>query len=64
MIWGENLSADEVAVQCKCGMAATVEIFDQGKTSCGWFCRDCACTKYKELRRYEKIARAIVRGAR
>lgn len=64
MIWGENLSADEAAVQCKCGMNATVEVFDQSKTSCGWFCRDCACMKHKELGRMEKLARALVRNRR
>lgn len=61
MFYGEHLGAEEVAVQCTCGMAAIIEVFDGSKTSCGWFCRNCAHKKKKELRRYEKIARAIVR---
>jgi len=64
MIFGEHLSADEVVVQCKCGMAAIIEVFDRSRTSCGWFCRNCACKEEKALRRMEKIARAIVRSPR
>jgi hypothetical protein len=60
MFYGEHLSAEEIVVQCKCGIAATIEIFDSSKISCGWFCRDCAYTKRRELRRIEKIAKAIV----
>jgi hypothetical protein len=60
VFYGEHLSADEVSVQCACGIAATVEVFDKSKISCGWFCRKCAHKKYKELRRYEQIAKAIV----
>jgi len=61
MIWGENLSADEVAVTCGCGIAATVEVVDKSGCSRGWYCRQCAETARRQLRRQEKIARAIVR---
>ncbi len=64
MFYGEHLNADEAVVQCKCGMPALVEVFDKSKTSCGWFCRNCSHKKHAELRRMEKIARAIVRGPR
>ena len=61
MLYGEHLNADEAVVQCKCGMPALVEVFDKRQTSCGWCCRKCAYKKRVELRRMEKIARAIVR---
>ncbi len=64
MLYGEHLSADEVAVPCACGcgIVATVEIFDDHGQSCGWFTRSCAYVKRKELRRMKKkITRAIVR---
>lgn len=60
MIWGEHLCADEVAVQCPCGIAATVEVVDERGRSHGWFCQEHACRVRQELRRQEKIARAIV----
>ena len=61
MIYGEHLNAEEVAVQCACGIAAAIEVFDKYKQSCGWFCRDCSYRKHDELRKQEKIVRAIVR---
>ena len=62
MFYGEHLNAEEVAVPCaSCGIAASVEVFDQHKRSCGWFCRSCAHRKRDELRRQEKLARAIVK---
>ena len=60
MLYGEHLSADEVPIKCTCGVTATVEVVDQRKHSCGWFCRRCAYRKRDELRQ-EKITRAIVR---
>jgi hypothetical protein len=63
MFYGEHLGAEEVAVKCSCGcgIAATVEVVDKLGQSCGWFTRSCAYKKRKELRRIEKIAKAIVR---
>ena len=61
MIWGEHLNADEQAIQCKCGVAATVEVKDKRGYSCGWFCRQHAAYKRDELRQQEKLAKAIVR---
>ena len=63
MFYGEHLSADEVAVKCACGISATVEVLDKQGVSCGWYCRSHAHRKRKELRRIEKLARAIVRRA-
>ena len=62
MFYGEHLSADEVVVKCKCGVSATVEVLDKQGVSCGWYCRRCSAYKRDELRRLEKLARAIVRG--
>ena len=64
MLYGEHLCAEEVSVQCACGISATVEVFDKYKHSCGWFCRSCACRKRDELRRQAKLAKAIVRKTR
>lgn len=61
MFYGEHLSAEEVSVQCSCGAFAIVEIHDRFGHSCGWFCRQCSVRKRKELRRLEKLAKAIVR---
>lgn len=61
MIYGEHLCADEVSVKCPCGIAATVEVFSRHKQSHGWFCRSCGHQKRDELRRQEKLAKAIVR---
>ena len=64
MLYGEHLSADEIPIKCACGVTATVEVLDKYKCSCGWFCRRCAWRKRDELRRQEKLAKAIVRKAR
>jgi len=56
MLYGENLCADEVVVKCTCGLAAIIEIFDQSKTSCGWFCRRCA-SKFQSTRLLRAIAK-------
>lgn len=62
MIYGEHLHAEEVEVQCRCGVVATVEVFDKHKRLCGWFCRSCSHRKRAELRQQEKkITRAIAR---
>jgi hypothetical protein len=61
MFYGEHLSADEVEMKCRCGLVATVEVLNKQGMSCGWHCRGCAKRKRDELRRLEKIARAIVR---
>ena len=61
MIFGEHLSADEVAVKCTCGISATVEVVDRNRCSRGWFCRRCAEVLRADLRREEKLAKAIVR---
>lgn len=64
MLYGEHLNADEIAVTCKCGITATVEVVDRVGCSRGWFCRRCAMYKRDELWREEKLARAIVRRKR
>ena len=61
MIYGEHLNADEQAIQCKCGVTATIEVKDRFGCSCGWFCRHCAAYKRDDLRRQEKLAKAIVK---
>jgi hypothetical protein len=61
MLYGEHLNADEVPLKCACGVTATVEVFDKHRWSCGWFCRSCGHRKSRELRRLEKLAKAIVR---
>ena len=61
MIYGEHLSAEEVPMKCGCGVTATVEVRNKLGSSCGWFCRSCAEKLRGELRRQEKIVRAIVR---
>lgn len=63
MIYGEHLNADEQTIKCACGVTATVEVIDRVGCSCGWFCRRCAERKRGELKRYEKLAKAIVRKA-
>jgi hypothetical protein len=60
MIYGEHLNADEQAIRCACGVIASVEVLDRLGCSCGWFCRRCAGRKRDELKRQEKIAKAIV----
>jgi hypothetical protein len=64
MFYGEHLSADEVALKCKCGQTATVEIFSKLEISQGWFCSSCGHRKHKELRKREAFATAIVRKTR
>jgi hypothetical protein len=61
MIWGEHLHADEVGVTCQCGIAASVEVFDRFGRSRGWFCREHSHVVRRELRREEKLAKAIVK---
>jgi hypothetical protein len=61
MFYGEHLSAEEIAVTCACGITASVEVLDKYGRSHGWFCRDHAHRVRKELRKQEKLARAIVR---
>lgn len=61
MIYGEHLNADEPTLQCACGKNAITEVFDKRGCSCGWFCRDCSWRKRDELKRQEKLAKAIVR---
>ena len=61
MIYGEHLNADEQEIKCSCGVTATVEVLDKHSCSCGWFCRRCAWRKRDELKRQEKLAKAIVR---
>lgn len=61
MIYGEHLSADEIAVRHACGVIGSIEVFDHRGCSCGWLCRRCAYRKRNGLRRQEKLARAIVR---
>lgn len=60
MIYGEHLCADEQDIRCACGVIASVEVIDKLGCSCGWFCRRCAARKRDELKRYEKLAKAIV----
>jgi hypothetical protein len=62
MFYGEHLNADEIAVICKCGETASVEVKDRGGCSHGWFCRLHAEAKRNEIKRLEKLAKAIVRG--
>ena len=64
VIFGEHLSADEISVRCACGVIASVEVVDKSGCSCGWFCRRCAWRKRDELKRYEKLAKVIVRKSR
>jgi hypothetical protein len=61
VFYGEHLSADEVAVKCQCGIAASVEVIDRLGVSRGWFCREHAVTVRRQLRAEEKLARAIVK---
>jgi len=61
MIYGEHLCADEQAIKCTCGVTATVEVIDKRGWSCGWFCRRCAERERGDLKRQEKLAKAIVR---
>ena len=61
MIYGEHLNADEQEIKCACGVTATVEVLDKHGCLCGWFCRRCAERKRDELKRQEKLAKAIVR---
>jgi hypothetical protein len=62
MFYGEHLNADESAVTCKCGEIASVEVIDKSGCLHGWFCRRHAESKRNEIRRLEKLAKAIVRG--
>lgn len=61
MIYGEHLNADEQSLQCACGKTATIEVLDRWGCSCGWFCRRCSWCKRDELKRQEKLVKAIVR---
>ena len=61
MIYGEHLNADEAVVTCSCGQIALFEVIDKSGQSHGWHCRRHAQCKREELRRLEKIAKAIVR---
>lgn len=61
MIFGENLSADEVPVKCPCGINATVNVLDEHGRSHGWFCRTHAHRARTELQKLEKLAKAIVK---
>ena len=61
MIYGEHLNADEAVVTCSCGQNALFEVIDKQGQSHGWYCRRHAQCKRDELRRLEKIAKAIVR---
>lgn len=60
MLYGEHLSAEEVPLKCPCGVTATVGVVDKSGRSHGWFCRHHGHKVRGELRRMEKIARAIV----
>jgi hypothetical protein len=60
MLYGEHLNVDEQSIACHCGVAATVEVHDKHGGSCGWFCRKHAAYKRDELKRQEKLAKAIV----
>lgn len=68
MIYGEHLCADEIAVQCRCGVVASVEVVDTHGVSHGLHCRQCGERKQNALRReqkkLEKLAKAIVRKGR
>ena len=64
MLYGEHLSAEEIAVQCRCGIAATVEVIGKDGQSHGWFCRKHADNARAELRERERLAKAIVRKRR
>ena len=64
MLYGEHLNADEQSMTCTCGVVATAEVHDKLGRSCGWFCRRHAAYKRDELKRYEKLAKAIVRKIR
>jgi hypothetical protein len=61
VIYGEHLNAFEAVVTCACGKNAIVEVIDKHGQSHGWHCRRHAQCKRDELRRIEKIAKAIVR---
>ena len=63
MFYGEHLNAEEVPLKCGCGcgVTATVEVLDKRGCSRGWFCRRCSHRKRGELKRQEKLAKAIVR---
>lgn len=60
MFYGEHLCADEALVRCPCGISATVEVFDKTGRTHGWFCREHSYRVREDLRKLEKIARAIV----
>ncbi len=64
MFYGEHINADFVGVTCACGAVAIVEVKDKNGQSHGWHCRRHAQGKRDELRRIEKIAKAIVRKGR
>lgn len=64
MIYGEHLNANEAVVTCACGKNALFEVVDKQGRSHGWHCRLHAQCKRDELRRLEKIAKAIVRKGR
>jgi hypothetical protein len=60
VIYGEHLCAEEVLLKCACGVTATVEVVNKSGRSHGWFCRRHGHKIRGELRKQEKIARAIV----
>jgi hypothetical protein len=62
VIYGEHLNADEAVVTCSCGQNALFEVIDKQGQSHGWYCRRHAQCKRDELRRLEKLAKAIVRN--
>jgi hypothetical protein len=61
MLYGEHLCAEDVPLKCACGVTATVKVVDRGGQLHGWYCRRCSYRVHDELRRLEKLARAIVR---
>lgn len=61
MFYGEHLNANELEMRCPCGIVASTEIFDKGGRSQGWFCRTHASRVRAELRKQEKLAKAILR---
>ena len=62
MLWGELLNAHEAPARCRtCRRVASVEVFDVAGASQGTYCLRDGEHKVKELAKYTKLARAIVR---
>ena len=62
MLWGELLNAHEEPARCRtCRRVASVEVFDAQGASQGTYCLRDGDRKVKELAKYAKLARAIVR---